>query len=151
MRGHTSPRLLCVPRLNPYLLLYLINNTYIMPLTIDTSKTGLEMFFKPWQIQALDHLQTIHPQGANCEKVFRAVNQKTKINRTSVYNFLNHCVDEGLVTYDLTTGKGGYYKVYSMTITEKGLLEHLTEETVRYLMKEFPEATRKALPSSFFT
>lgn len=117
-----------------------------MPLQIDTSKTGLEMFFKPWQIQALDHLQTIQPQGANCENVTKAINGKTKISRTSVFNFLNFCVDEGLMTYDLTTGRGGSHRIYTLTITEKDLLKHLTEETLRFLMKEFPEATKQVMP-----
>ena len=120
-----------------------------MPLKIDTSKTGLEMFFKPWQIQALDHLQTINPQGANSGAVHRVVNQKTKINRTSIYNFLNYCVDEGLVTYDLSTGKGGHHRVNAITIAEKGLLEHLKEETVCFLMKEFPEATKQLMHDQF--
>jgi hypothetical protein len=117
-----------------------------MPLHIDTSKTGLEMFFKPWQIQALDHLYIIHPQGANCAAVHKVVNGKTKISRTSVFNFLNYCVNEGLMTYDLTTGRGGSHRIYTLTITEKDLLEHLTEETLRFLMKEFPEATKQVMP-----
>lgn len=120
-----------------------------MPLQIDTSKTGLEMFFKTWQVQALDHLQAIYPQGANCEAVSRAINGKTKISRTSIFNFLNFCVDEGLMTYDLTTGRGGSHRIYTLTITEKGLLEHLTEETLRFLMKEFPVATKQVMPDLF--
>jgi len=116
-----------------------------MPLTIDTSKTGLEMFFKPYQVRALNHLQTIHPQGANCSAVHKVVNEKTTISRPSVFNFLNYCVDEGLMTYDMTPGRGGSHRIYTLTITEKDLLEHLTEETLRFLMKEFPEATKQVM------
>lgn len=120
-----------------------------MPLQIDTSKTDLEIFFKPWQILALDHIQTIHPQGANCEAVHKAVNQNYKISRTSIFNFLNFCVDEGLMTYALTTGRGGDHRVYTLTITEKRLIDHLTEEVIRFLDREFSEATREVIPDLF--
>lgn len=59
-----------------------------MPLKMDTSKTGLEMFFKPWQVQALDHLQQIHPRGANSRGVHRAVSRKNAISRTSIIIFI---------------------------------------------------------------
>lgn len=120
-----------------------------MSLQIDTSKTGLEMFFKPWQIQALDHLQTIRPQGANSGAVHRAVHKKYNIARSSIFNFLNFCVDEGFLAATSTTCRGGYQRIFTLTITEKGLLEHLTEETLRFLMKEFPEATKNVMPDMF--
>jgi hypothetical protein len=78
-----------------------------MPLKMDTSKTGLEMFFKPWQVQALDHLQQIHPRGANSRGVHRAVSRKNAISRTSIIIFLDRCVDDGLMSYTEATGKGG--------------------------------------------
>jgi len=116
-----------------------------MPLKMDTSKTGLEMFFKPWQVQALKHLQDIHPRGANSREVHVTASGKTVISRTSIIIFLNHCVDDGLMTYTSATGKGGHHRVYKLAVAERGLRDHITEEVIRFLKWEFPEETRSTL------
>ena len=116
-----------------------------MPLKMDTSKTGLEMFFKPWQIQALDHLQDIHPHGANSREVHVAVSGKNVISRTSIIIFLNRCVDEKLIKYTSATGKGGHHRIYSLALTESGLRDHLVGQVIRYLRGEYPEETRSTL------
>jgi hypothetical protein len=113
-----------------------------MPLKMDTSKTGLEMFFKPWQVQALDHLQQIHPRGANSRGVHRAVSRKNAISRTSIIIFLDRCVDDGLMSYTEATGKGGRHRVYALAVTGRGLKDYLADEVIRFLKREFPEGTR---------
>jgi len=112
-----------------------------MSFRIDTSKKGLEMFFKAWQVHALDHLQEIHPQGANSGTVHRVVSQKTSISRTSIINFLDHCVDDGMMTYTSTTGRGGHHRVYRLEIPGRGLVDYLVEEVISFLNREFPQET----------
>ena len=116
-----------------------------MPLKMDTSRTGLEMFFKPWQVQAMDHLQDIHPRGANSREVHVAVSRKTVISRTSIIIFLNHCVDDGLMTYTSATAKGGHHRVYRLAVAERGLRDHIAGQVIRYLKWEYPEETRSIL------
>lgn len=116
-----------------------------MSIRIDTSKTGLEMFYKTWQIQALNYLQATHPQGANSGTVHRVVNQKTVISRTSIINFLDHCVDDGLITYTSTTGREGYHRVYRIAIPGRGLVDYLVKGVISFLEREFPQATKSIL------
>ncbi len=116
-----------------------------MPLKMDTSKTGLEMFFKPWQVQALKHLQQIHPKGANSRGVHRTVTRKNVISRTSIIIFLDRCVDDDLMSYTEATGKGGRHRVYVLAVTGRGLKEYLADEVISFLKREFPEGTRSTL------
>jgi len=119
-----------------------------MSLKMDTSRTGLEMFFKPWQVQALKHLQQIHPKGANSREVHRAVSGKTVISRTSIIIFLNRCVDDGLMSFTEATGKGGHHRVYKLPVTGRGLKDQLAGQVIRFLKLEFPDETRSALEQS---
>ena len=116
-----------------------------MPIQMDTSKTGLEMFFKPYQVHALNHLDTIHPRGANSRTVYTAVNQQTNISRASIINFLNAAADEGILTYTTTTGKGGHQRVYTLAHPGGLLKTYLAEKVLRMLLREYPEEARKVL------
>jgi hypothetical protein len=80
-----------------------------MPLKLDTGKESLEMFFKDWQVEALRYLWTVQPQGANSRAVWNNVNHRFQgsISRASIINHLNAKVEEDLITYTETTGKGG--------------------------------------------
>ena len=112
-----------------------------MPIQMDTSKTGLEMFFKSYQVHALNHLNTIHPRGANSRTVFTAVNQQTKISRASIINFLKAAADEGILTYTTTTCKGGHQRIYTLAHPGNGLKTYLAEKVLRLLNREYPEET----------
>ncbi len=103
------------------------------------------MFFKPWQLQALDHLQQIRPQGANSREVHQAVSRKTVISRTSTIIFLDRCVDDGLMSYTEATGKGGHHRVYTLAVKVRGLRDYLADEVISFLKKEFPEGTKSIL------
>jgi len=117
-----------------------------MPIQMDTSKTGLEMFFKPYQVHALSHLQATYPRGANTREVYTAVNHKTIISRTSIINFLLMATDEGILTHTETTGKGGYHYVYKLAHPGERLTTYLIEEMIRFLLLEFPVDARKVMP-----
>ena len=116
-----------------------------MSIQIDLSKRGLEMFFKTWQVKALDYLKSIHPKGANTLTVYTAVNKSTQISRASIINYLNACVDDEILTYTETTGKGGYHRIYTLAHTDEGLETYLISKLIKKLLNEYPVEARNAL------
>ena len=104
----------------PYLLLYFFYNTYIMPFKMDPSKSGFNMFFKPYQVEALRVLQNRGEEGANSRMVWQTINETlpSPISRASIINSLNMMVDEGVLQFTEVTGKGGHQRVYRLDMTE---------------------------------
>jgi len=75
----------------------------------DLDKHGLEAVFKPWQVKALLFLlHPLVPRGSR--EVHQAI---PEVSRASVIFFLDKMVEEGLLTYTMTTGKGGWRRLYS--------------------------------------
>lgn len=99
-----------------------------MDLTLDLSETGLEMFFRPYQIEALELLWNTE-ETLSSRKVWEQVNQKLDgtISRASIINFLNASVENGLLDFVETTGKGGYRRLYTPKMSKV--------EASRYLSK----------------
>ena len=97
-----------------------------MDLMIDLSETGLEMFFKPYQILSLNLLWNSEEQLSSRE-VWVKVNDMLPgtISRASIINFLNASVENGLLNYVEITGKGGYRRLYTSKLSK--------EETSNYL------------------
>jgi len=120
-----------------------------MTLTIDTSNTGLAMVLKDYQEVALQYLWRLDGEGASSRDVWMQVNEDLKgqrtISRASIINFLNSMVDEGVLNYTETTGKGGHRRIYSAKYNEAGFEEYIARVVVRNLLRDFPEETRKAL------
>ena len=118
-----------------------------MPFQLDTGKKGLEMFFKKWQVESLRFLWNIYPEGANSRVVHENVNESLhgSISRASVINYLNRMVDEALLTYTETTGKGGHQRVYTMKYGETEFKQHIAGLIITKLLKEYPQETRKAI------
>lgn len=85
-----------------------------MDLNLDLSETGLEMFFKPYQIISLDILWH-SDENLSSRQVWEQANAQLPgtISRASIINFLNASVENGLLDYVETTGKGGYRRLYS--------------------------------------
>ena len=90
---------------------------------MDLSKEGLEMFFKPYQIQVLKTLWSTG-KPLNSGEVWRAIGVD-QISRASVINFLNEMTEDGFLVMETTTGKGGHYGLYSPRWDEKGTKKHL--------------------------
>ena len=118
-----------------------------MPLQLDTGKESLDMFFKDYQVESLRYLWSIRPEGANSRAVWTNVNDSLQgsISRASIINYLNAMVDEGLLTYTETTGKGGIQRVYYMKHGEPEFKQHIAGLIIGKLLKEYPQETRKAL------
>ena len=85
-----------------------------MDLSLDLSETGLGMFFKPYQVVSLDILWNSEVTLSS-RQVWERANEQLPgtISRASIINFLNASVENGLLDYVETTGKGGYRRLYS--------------------------------------
>ena len=120
-----------------------------MPLTVDTASEGLEMVLKDYQEAALRYLWRLDGGGASSRDVWVQVNEDLKgkrtISRASIINFLNSMVDEGVLSYTETTGKGGHRRIYSAKYDEAGFKEYIAKVVLGNLLRDFPEETRKAL------
>ena len=94
-----------------------------MPLVMKTSPEDLAMFFKDWQIRVLHRLWNIFPAGANSRSVWANVNKCLQggISRTSVIIYLNHMVNEALLTYTETISIGGRQRIYYTKYSETEL------------------------------
>ena len=118
-----------------------------MPLSIDTGKNGLEMFFKLYQVEAIRVLQTRGSEGANSRIVWQTVNEAllSPISRASIINSLNMMVDEGILQLKEVTGKGGHQRVYRLEMSESELKEYLACILIEKLLNEYPEETKKVV------
>ena len=120
-----------------------------MTLTIDTASEGLAMVLKDYQEVALQYLWRLNGDGASSRDVWVQVNEDLKgqrtISRASIINFLNSMVDEGVLNYTETTGKGGHRRIYSAKYNEAEFKEYIAKVVVRNLLRDFPEETRRAL------
>ena len=99
-----------------------------MDLMLALSETGFEMFFKPYQIASLDLLWN-SDENLSSRQVWEKVNEVLPgtISRASIINFLNASVENGLLDYVETTGKGGYRRLYNPKLSK--------DETTKYLSK----------------
>ncbi|MHA1409297.1 MAG: thermonuclease family protein [Candidatus Odinarchaeia archaeon] len=67
------------------------------------------------------------------------------IRRASIINYLNAMVDEALLTYTETTGKGGHHRVYYMKYGEAEFKQHIAGLIISKLLLEYPLGTRKVI------
>jgi predicted transcriptional regulator len=118
-----------------------------MPLRLDAGKACLAMFFKCWQVESLRYLWRIRPESSNSRAVWTNVNERLQgsISRASVINFLNHMVDEAILTYEEIIGNGGRQRIYSAKYGETEFKQHIACLVITKLLKEYPHETRKAL------
>jgi predicted transcriptional regulator len=99
-----------------------------MEMKVDLSESGLEMFFRPYQIATFELLWK-HSGYLSSKDIWEQVNEMLprSISRASVINFLNASVVHGLLDFKETTGKGGYRRLYSA--------KYSRDETAKYLSK----------------
>ena len=104
---------------------------------MDLSKSGLEMFFKPYQVTTLNTLwKSLEPKSSR--QVWNMVNNEMfeSISRASIINFLNASVDLGFLDFIETTGKGGYRRLYSSKLSRfetNAFLSKMVEEHLQTL------------------
>ena len=114
---------------------------------LDTTKSGLDSLFKPYQGMLLEHIWDLNERAAAGEEV--AVGSGNawnwlcgtpeKKSRASVIFFLNDMVDEGVLDYHDKTGKGGHHRLYYPKMSREQFAEYAVKEIVGGVAKTFPE------------
>ena len=104
---------------------------------MDLTKTGLDMFFKPYQVKSLNFLwDTQNPRSSR--QVWNHVNNEMAegISRASIIIFLNASVELGLLAFIDATGKGGHKRMYSCKLSRfeiKGFLSKIVIDHLQTL------------------
>ena len=112
-----------------------------MTFTYNTEKNGLESFFKPWQIIAIQYLET-NPEWANTLQITNHVKEMKTISRASIIQFLTALKKTEILEYSERTGKGGYQGLYRLKYREKELRKILAKHIIDSLLKNFPKETK---------
>jgi len=114
---------------------------------LDSRKKSLSMFYKKWEIEVLNclwfNIQT--PQGSS--DIWKYLSKKTaiKIGRASVFQFLEQLTEEKKVIAHPTTGKGGRYYLYTISLSKTKFTEKIVRLFMEKLLMEFPEETKSIL------
>jgi predicted transcriptional regulator len=94
-----------------------------MNMKMDLTEKGLLMFFKEYQIEALEAIWG-SDTGMSSREVWEAVGENS-ISRASVINFLEDAVENGLIEKHEVTGKGGHRGIYSSSKDKQATKEYL--------------------------
>lgn len=118
-----------------------------MGFELDTSQSGLDMFFRDWQIRILGYLWGTQLNGATSGMVWDHL-QETMVepmSRASVINYLKDMAENGVLREDKEPGRGGYHGVYYPNYSESEFKQYLAEYIIRKLLEEYPVETGKVL------
>lgn len=119
-----------------------------MTLIFDPTGTGLGKVLRDYQEEALRFVWE-SGEGVSSRQVWAQVNEVLTggrtISRASIINFLNDMVDEGVLNYAETTGKGGIRRIYSPRLDEGSFKRHIVKTLVDSLLRDFPEETRAVI------
>jgi len=118
-----------------------------MDFELATSRSGLNMFFKEWQITILNYLWSVQPNGTTSSMVWNHLKNSMSepMSRASVINFLKNMTERGVLRENVESGKGGFHGVYYLNFSESEFKQQIVELFVRKLMEEYPEETKKAV------
>jgi predicted transcriptional regulator len=116
-------------------------------LRFDPSEKGLRKTLKEYQMLALRYLWDIGEEGAGSALVWKAVNEVLKkqgisISRTSVIWSLDNLVDQGVLRFELESGKGGMHRVYKPAMDECGYKKYVVKTILESVIRDFPEEAR---------
>lgn len=119
-----------------------------MPLTYDPTQDGLEKVLRKYQIEALRLVWEEGEKGVVSREAWSHVNNvldEEGRSRASVINFLNYMVDEGVLSYEEKSCKGGYQRVYYPAMNEREFKIYIAKMVIESFLKDFPEETREAI------
>ncbi len=115
----------------------------------DPSKQGLRKTLKEYEEIGLRYVWSQSEKGAGSGKTWEAVNKtlgpEKSVSRASVIFFLNRMVEQGVLDYRTSTGKGGHRRIYYPVMDERGYKKHLLKTVVESLLRDFPDETKEAL------
>jgi len=114
-----------------------------MNLKFNPSVSGLSKVFRDYQILAMRVLW--EGEGLGSGPVHARVNERLgedqSVSRASIIQFLNKMVDEDALNYIDEPGRGGYHRVYSPKLDERGFVKELVRSLISSLMKDYPDET----------
>jgi len=121
-----------------------------MGFKFDTNKNGFLTLMREYQEICLKFIWENSEEGVTSGTAWLHTNKVLKeedksISRASVIIFLNDMVDEGILTFNLKTGKGGHHRVYFPAFDEEGFKINVTKKIISKLFNVWPEATREAI------
>ena len=99
---------------------------------IDLSKSGYQSFLKDWQVPLFIHVLTADKPTTSSEAhawLLEHENEDFHKSRTSVIFFLQELSDEGILTKEEGTGKGGAHEVFQKVTDLNGTLTKLNEQS----------------------
>jgi predicted transcriptional regulator len=109
----------------------------------DTSEKGLLTLFKPYQAALMEHIWKLNnPErtGITSGQAYEFLkDHPDSKSRASVIFFLNDMVEEGVLTYEEESGKGGYHRVYYPKMNREQFAQHVAETITDKLNEVFPE------------
>ncbi len=127
------------------------NLVSLVELSIDLSKSGLEMFFPHYGAGILEHMwdndEITMESGMSSGKAWEYLaeigvenpNTGRPISRASVIFFLNRLVDLNVLAYAEATGKGGVHRLYAPIRTRALFWSWVKEMTNKRLDDESPQ------------
>ncbi len=119
-----------------------------MTLIFNPKNNGLAKVFRDYQEEAMKYVWKRTNEGTISREVWENVNDRLRdktISRASIINFLNSMVDEGALSYEERTGKGGFHGVYRPMHCESEFKVFMATMVISSLMRDFPEETRIAV------
>lgn len=116
---------------------------------LDTDKNGLEAIFRSWQVPLVEELFNRKVKSGEAHEFLKERDVRTggkgsytSVSRASVINFLNKLVDLELLGYTTRSGKGGYHRIYEMTLTREEFAHKIIGLFVNKLRESFPEENK---------
>ncbi len=107
----------------------------------NTNKDGLQTLFKPYQVLILEWIWALNKNkkvGAISGQAHKFLQETPeKKSRASVIFFLNDLVDEGILTYEEKSGKGGYHRVYYPKMNREEYSVYVNEQINAKLREVF--------------
>jgi hypothetical protein len=111
----------------------------------DTKQEGLETLFKPYQALLLEWIWELNKNqrtGVNSAKAHQyLLGTSESKSRASVIFFLNDLVEEGILTYEEKTGKGGHHRVYYPNMNKEEFSNYVVNSINEKLANVFPTVT----------
>ena len=107
----------------------------------DISKKGLLTIFKPYQAALMEHIWELNKStmtGITSGQAYDFLqNHPDKKSRTAVYLFLNKMVDEGVLTCEQGSSKGGYRRIYYPKMDRAQFSKHVIKTITDKLHEVF--------------
>jgi len=111
----------------------------------DTSKKGFQTLFKPYQVALLVYIwekNTEQRTGITSSQAYEFLQQtgdsELMVSRATIIVFLNRMVEEGLISFEEVSGKGGYHKVYYPTMSREQFAQHIVTTITKKLEEVLP-------------